>query len=130
MAAYLRGEVEVETYEVSDDVLTPQRVKAIRRKVAASTKEFERRFRISARTMEAYEQGRRRPDAAMQTLLRVIEREPEAVRGLDSAATITYIFLDDHCRTRPFRNPRPPLPGPAHARLRPAARHARVAAAA
>lgn len=30
--------------------------------------------------MEAYEQGRRRPDAAMQTLLRVIEREPEAVR--------------------------------------------------
>ena len=80
MAAYLRGEVAVESYEVSDDVLTPQRVKAIRRKVAASTKEFERRFRISARTMEAYEQGRRRPDAAMQTLLRVIEREPEAVR--------------------------------------------------
>jgi putative transcriptional regulator len=80
MAAYLRGEVEVESYEVPDDVLTPQRVKAIRRKVAASTKEFERRFRISARTMEAYEQGRRRPDAAMQTLLRVIEREPEAVR--------------------------------------------------
>jgi putative transcriptional regulator len=74
------GEVEAESYEVPDDVLTPERVKAIRRKVAASTKEFERRFRISARTMEAYEQGRRRPDAAMQTLLKVIEREPEAVR--------------------------------------------------
>jgi putative transcriptional regulator len=80
MAAYLRGEVEAESYEAPDDVLTPARVKAIRRKVAASTKEFERRFRISARTMEAYEQGRRRLDAAMQTLLRVIEREPEAVR--------------------------------------------------
>jgi putative transcriptional regulator len=80
MAAYLRGEVEAESYEVPDDVLTPERVKAIRRKVASSTKEFERRFRISARTMEAYEQGRRRPDAAMQTLLRVIDREPEAVR--------------------------------------------------
>ncbi len=80
MAAYLRGEVEAESYEVPDDVLTPQRVQAIRRKVAASTKEFERRFRISARTMESYEQGRRRPDAAMQTLLRVIEREPDAVR--------------------------------------------------
>ena len=88
--------------------------------------------------MEAYEQGRRRPDAAMQTLLRVIEREPEAVRRAlapwredsDSALAIAYIFLDDHCRTRPFRNPHPPLPGPAHARLRPAARHARVAAAA
>ena len=85
MAAYLRGEIECESYEVPYDVITPQRVQAIRRKVAASTKEFERRFHISARTMEAYEQGRRRPDAAMQTLLRVIEREPDAVlRALGS----------------------------------------------
>ena len=80
MAAYLRGEVEAESYNVPDDIITPDRVKAIRRKVAASTKEFEQQFRISARTMESYEQGRRRPDAAMQALLRVIEREPEAVR--------------------------------------------------
>lgn len=82
MAAYLRGTVEVESYELSGDTdaLTPERVQAIRRKVAGSTKEFERQFRISARTMEAYEQGRRRPDAAMQTLLRVIDREPDAVR--------------------------------------------------
>jgi putative transcriptional regulator len=82
MASYLRGEVEAESYELPDDpdVLTPERIKGIRRKVATSTKEFERTFRISARTMEAYEQGRRRPDAAMQTLLRVIDREPEAVR--------------------------------------------------
>jgi putative transcriptional regulator len=80
MAAYLRGEAEAESYEVPNDVLTPARIQAIRRSVAASTKEFERQFRISARTMEAYEQGRRRPDAAMQALLRVIEREPDAVR--------------------------------------------------
>jgi putative transcriptional regulator len=86
MAAYLRGEVEAESYEVHNDVLTPERVQAIRRKVAASTREFERQFRISARTMEAYEQGRRRPDAAMQTLLRVIEREPDAVRRALAAA--------------------------------------------
>jgi putative transcriptional regulator len=86
MAAYLRGEVEAESYEVHNDVLTPERVQAIRRKVAVSTKEFERQFRISARTMEAYEQGRRRPDAAMQTLLRVIEREPDAVRRALAAA--------------------------------------------
>ena len=42
--------------------------------------DFARQFGISARTMEAYEQGRRRPDAAMQMLLRVIDREPDAVR--------------------------------------------------
>lgn len=80
LAAHMRGEIELESYEVSDDRLTPQRIKAIRRKVAASTRDFQRKFRISARTMEAYEQGRRRPDAAMQTLLRVIDREPAAVR--------------------------------------------------
>jgi|tagenome__1003787_1003787.scaffolds.fasta_scaffold20319331_2 putative transcriptional regulator len=88
MAAYLRGEVEAESYEIADDVFTPERVQAIRRTVAASTKDFERQFRISARTMEAYEQGRRRPDTAMQTLLRVIEREPDAVRrALNPAPT-------------------------------------------
>jgi putative transcriptional regulator len=80
LAAYLRGEIEVESYEVPDNLLTPTRIKEIRRKVARSTREFERQFRISARTMEAYEQGRRRPDAAMETLLRVIDREPAAVR--------------------------------------------------
>jgi putative transcriptional regulator len=80
LAAYLRGKADVESYDAADDLITPPRIRAIRRKVAASTKEFERKFRISARTMEAYEQGRRRPDAAMLTLLQVIDREPEAVR--------------------------------------------------
>ena len=80
LAAYMRGEIELESYEVPDDVMTPKRIKEIRRKVARSTNEFQRRFRIPARTMEAYEQGRRRPDAAMETLLRVIDREPTAVR--------------------------------------------------
>jgi putative transcriptional regulator len=80
IAAHMRGEIELESYEIEDDQLTPQRIKAIRRKVAASTRDFQHKFRISARTMEAYEQGRRKPDAAMQTLLRVIDREPAAVK--------------------------------------------------
>lgn len=80
MAAYLRGDIEVESYEVPDDVLTPARIQSIRRKVASSTKQFERHFHVPARTMEAYEQGRRHPDGAMMTLLRIIDREPDAVR--------------------------------------------------
>ncbi len=87
MAAFLRGEVDAESYDVADDVLTPTRIKGIRRKVASSTKEFERRFHVPARTMEAYEQGRRRPDAAMATLLQVIDREPDAVRRALSTAS-------------------------------------------
>ena len=80
LAGYLRGEVKAEAYEAADHRLTAVRIKTIRRSVAASTKAFERQFGVPARTLEAYEQGRRRPDAAMEALLRVIEREPAAVR--------------------------------------------------
>ena len=80
MAAHLRGEIQLPSYVVHHDLFTPKRIKVIRRKVASSTKEFERLFGIPARTMESYEQGRRRPDGAMQALLRIIEREPKAAR--------------------------------------------------
>ena len=80
MAAHLRGDIEVQSYDIPDDVLTPGRIGAIRRSVASSTKAFEAEFHIPARTIEAYEQGRRKPDAATIALLRVIEKEPDAVR--------------------------------------------------
>jgi putative transcriptional regulator len=80
MAAHLRGDIELQRYLVHHELFTPKRIKMIRRKVASSTKEFERLFGIPARTMESYEQGRRRPDGAMQALLRIIEREPKAAR--------------------------------------------------
>ena len=78
MAAVMRGETSAESYEVPADVLTPQRIREIRQKVASSTRVFEAKFLIPARTMESYEQGRRRPDTATQALLRIIDREPEA----------------------------------------------------
>lgn len=80
MAAHLRGEIELEAHEVPGGAMTPAHIKAIRAKVASSTKEFERVFGIPARTMESYEQGRRNPDGAMRALLRIIDREPAAAR--------------------------------------------------
>jgi putative transcriptional regulator len=80
MAAHLRGTVEAEAYAVPAEMLTPDRIQSIRRNVARSTREFEAAFGVPARTMESYEQGRRRPDAAMIALLRIIEREPVAAR--------------------------------------------------
>ena len=61
IAAHLRGEIEVESYEVPESVLTPERIREIRRKVARSTKAFEAEFHISARTMES---DRARPQKA------------------------------------------------------------------
>lgn len=66
MAAHLRGEIQLPDHVVHHDHFSPKRIKVIRRKVASSTKEFKRLFGIPARTMASYEQGRRRPDGAMQ----------------------------------------------------------------
>jgi putative transcriptional regulator len=78
MAKHLRGEIELEGHDVPGGALTPAQIKAIRLKIASSTKEFERLFGIPARTMESYEQGRRKLDGAMRALLRIIDREPKA----------------------------------------------------
>jgi len=77
MAKHLRGEIELEAHDLPGGALTPAQIKAVRLKVASSTKEFERLFGIPARTRESYEQGRRNL-VAMRALLRIIDREPKA----------------------------------------------------
>ncbi|MGA7674416.1 MAG: hypothetical protein WCA78_05150 [Rhizomicrobium sp.] len=74
--AWKRGEIELPTRTI--DVITPARVKAIRKSVAKSPREFERRFGVPARTVEGWEQGKQ-VDVAARVLLTVIEKEPEAV---------------------------------------------------
>jgi putative transcriptional regulator len=75
--AWKKGEVALQT--VNLDPMPPERIRAIRKRVARSAREFERRFGIPAATLNNWEQGRRAPDPAARALLRVIEREPEAV---------------------------------------------------
>ena len=75
--AYKRGEIDLPGRII--ETMPATRVKEIRRKVAKSPKEFERRFHIPARTLEGWEQGRRAPDVAARVLLTVIEKDPEAV---------------------------------------------------
>ncbi|MGH7079568.1 MAG: helix-turn-helix domain-containing protein [Acetobacteraceae bacterium] len=55
-------------------------VRAIRAKLGLSQDAFAVRFGFSAAAVRDWEQGRRRPEAAARVLLRVIAREPEAVR--------------------------------------------------
>ncbi|HEV3157584.1 MAG TPA: hypothetical protein VGZ00_09595 [Candidatus Baltobacteraceae bacterium] len=86
-AAYAAGEpneCEVEEYEPRVHALTSEYIQEIRRKVARSTKKFEALFGVKARTMEVYERGGRKPDAAMAFLLRSIEADPEAALRLVS----------------------------------------------
>jgi putative transcriptional regulator len=75
--AWKRGDLALEVVNI--DPMPPMRIRAIRKRVARSAREFEMRFGIPAATVNNWEQGRRTPDPAARALLLVIEREPEAV---------------------------------------------------
>jgi putative transcriptional regulator len=55
-------------------------VAAIRNRLGLSQAEFAARFGFKLDAVQNWEQGRRRPEGAARALLRVIEREPEAVQ--------------------------------------------------
>jgi len=55
-------------------------VKAARKKLGLSQDRFAQAFGVSASTVRKWEQGQRRPTGAARVLVRVIEKDPEAVR--------------------------------------------------
>jgi len=55
-------------------------VRAIREKLGMTQQQFADFLMISVRTLQKWEQGTREPDGASHTLLRVLEKEPEAVK--------------------------------------------------
>jgi len=55
-------------------------VKAIREKLSLTQAQFATTFHLSLATVRAWEQGQSLPDPVARTLLRVIERNPEAVK--------------------------------------------------
>ncbi|AET89277.1 transcriptional regulator [Burkholderia sp. SFA1] len=57
-----------------------------RAKVGVSQSEFAALLGVSIRTFQDWEQGRRNPTGAAQTLLRVAVAHPEALRDLPRAA--------------------------------------------
>ena len=74
--AHRQGKIALPTRIVED--MSAARVKEIRKKVAKSPKEFERRFGVPARTLEGWEQNKK-VDVAGRVLLKVIEKNPKAV---------------------------------------------------
>lgn len=81
--AHKQGKIALSTRVIEN--MSAARVKEIRKKVAKSPKEFERRFGVPARTLEGWEQNKK-IDVAGRVLLKVIEKDPEAVeRALNAA---------------------------------------------
>ena len=54
-------------------------VKTIRERLGLTQAHFAALMGVSSRTLQNWEQGRREPDGPAKALLRVVEREPQAV---------------------------------------------------
>jgi putative transcriptional regulator len=63
------------------EVKLPKSVQAIRERMGLSQSAFAALLGVSARTLQDWEQGRRRPTGPAQALLRVAERHPRALLG-------------------------------------------------
>ena len=74
---HARGDLKLRarTVEVPDLV----DVRAIRERSGLSQGDFAKRYGISPRSLQEWEQGRRQPEGAVRSYLRVIDRNPKAV---------------------------------------------------
>ena len=81
--AHVKGDLRLPTRRIvlPDEV----NVKRIRTKAGMSQAEFARMFCINPRTLQEWEQGRRKPDATTRAYLAVIAKNREAV--LDALAS-------------------------------------------
>jgi putative transcriptional regulator len=59
----------------------PKTLTALRKRLGLSQAEFARQFTLNLRTLQDWEQGSREPEDVAQAYLRVIEGNPDAVRG-------------------------------------------------
>ncbi len=74
------GEIKAErkapsrVYEIK-----PPEIKSVREKLDVSQSEFALMIGVSVRTLQNWEQGRRRPEGPAKALLRIASRNPDAV---------------------------------------------------
>ena len=67
--------------------LTPDEVRAIRRRSGLSQTAFAAAYGLNLRTLQDWEQGRAQPDGSARAYLLVIDREPRAVARALAAAS-------------------------------------------
>lgn len=61
---------------------TPLDIKAVRNKTKLSQDKFARTYGLEVAALRDWEQGRRKPDRAAQTLITIIDKAPEMVAKL------------------------------------------------
>jgi len=83
-----RGLAEVGAYKAGKRigfvVHQPVDVRQLRALTKLTRARFAERYGLDSRTLEQWEQGRRKPDKSSETYLRLIEKAPEQVADLVS----------------------------------------------
>ena len=83
-----RGLAEAEAYKSGKRagyvVHEPVDVRQLRARTKLTRARFAERYGLDSRTLEQWEQGRRRPDKSSETYLRLIEKAPDQVASLVS----------------------------------------------
>ncbi|HYJ29844.1 MAG TPA: hypothetical protein VEW25_05830 [Allosphingosinicella sp.] len=84
--SFQRGMAQVGAYLQGDRdgfvVHEPVDVRTVRARTRLTRKAFASRYGLDTRTVEQWEQGRRKPDRTSETYLRLIETEPEKIAEL------------------------------------------------
>jgi putative transcriptional regulator len=73
---HARGDRELSISEIH---LESEEIRATRAQLGMTQKEFADLFGVNLHTLRNWEQGRRRPEGPARVLLRIIEKEPQAV---------------------------------------------------
>jgi putative transcriptional regulator len=60
----------------------PNEIAATRQRSGLTQAQFAAALRISPRTLQQWEQGRRKPSGAAETLLKIVARHPEVLREI------------------------------------------------
>lgn len=66
--------------------IEPNSVAQARLKTGLSQAQFAKALRISPRTLQQWEQGRRQPSGAAETLIKIVARHPEVLKEVARAA--------------------------------------------
>jgi putative transcriptional regulator len=75
--AYLEGTADKRLYRVH--VPEKVNVKKIRKRLGLSQETFAARYGFALSAVRDWEQGRRRPERSARILLKIVDKEPEAV---------------------------------------------------
>ena len=90
--AYLDGTADKRHYRVH--VPTKIDVRKIRTRLGLSQKTFARTYGFALSAVRDWEQGRRRPERSARILLKVVEKEPEAVTRALVGRTVADVERD------------------------------------